>query len=161
MTDTSVTQVYQVYIKASAEAIWAAITEPEWTQRYGYAAESDYDLRPGGRFVSRAGEDLQAMGMPAEVVDGEVIEADPPHRLVQTWRFLWSDSIRAEGPTTVTYEISEGTNGVCKLTLTHQLVNAPETAAQVAGEIENAGGGWAYVLSDLKSLLETGKALGA
>jgi uncharacterized protein YndB with AHSA1/START domain len=99
------------------------------------------------------------MGMPAVVVDGEVIEADPPHKLVQTWRFLWDDEIKAEGPTKVTFEIAEH-EGISQLTVTHELDNAPLTAAQLAGEVEGAGGGWAYVLSDLKSLLETGKAMG-
>ena len=99
------------------------------------------------------------MGMPEEVVDGEVLEADPPRRLVHTWRFLWSEEIAAEGPTRVAFDIKELGNGVTSLTVTHELENAPETASQLAGEVEGAGGGWAYVLSDLKSLLETGHAL--
>jgi uncharacterized protein YndB with AHSA1/START domain len=93
------------------------------------------------------------------VVDGEVIEADPPHKLVQTWRFLWSEEVKAEGPTRVTFEISEGDGGVCRLTVTHELEDAPETAEMVAGAQEGAGGGWAFVLSDLKTLLETGESL--
>jgi uncharacterized protein YndB with AHSA1/START domain len=88
-----------------------------------------------------------------------VIEADPPRRLVQTWRFLWDDEIKAEGPTRVTFDIKEGNGGVCELTVTHELENAPRTAAQLAGAIEGAGGGWAYILSDLKTLLETGDSL--
>jgi uncharacterized protein YndB with AHSA1/START domain len=160
MTETNVTtQLYQVFIKATPEAIWDAITKPEWTERYGYAARSEYDLRPGGAYRATASEQLQAMGMPAVVVDGEVIEADPPRKLVQTWRFLWSEEIAAEGPTRVTFEIDEFGGGVTKLTVTHELENAPQTAAQLAGEIDGAGGGWGYVLSDLKTLLETGKSL--
>jgi uncharacterized protein YndB with AHSA1/START domain len=104
---------------------------------------------------------MQSMGMPPTVVDGEVIEVDPPHRLVQTWRFLWSDEIKAEGPTRLTYDIAPGQGGVTSLTVTHEVVGGTETAAMVAGEVEDAGGGWAYVLSDLKTLLETGSALGA
>ena len=99
------------------------------------------------------------MGMPEVVVDGEVIEADPPRKLVQTWRFLWDEEIKAEGPTRVTFDIEEGEAGVCRLTVTHELENAPRTAAQLAGEIEGAGGGWPFVLSDLKTLLETGESL--
>jgi uncharacterized protein YndB with AHSA1/START domain len=154
------TQVYQVFIRATPEAIWDAITKPEWTQRYGYRSIAEYELRPGGTYRGRATEEFQAMGMPEIVVDGEVIEADPPRKLVQTWRFLWSEEIAAEGPTRVTFEIADGqTAGVSKLTVTHELENAPETAAQLAGEIPEAGGGWAFVLSDLKTLLETGEAL--
>jgi len=65
----------------------------------------------------------------------------------------------AEGFTRVTWEIEAGEGGICKLTVTHELEGAPRTAAQVAGEVPNAGGGWSYILSDLKTLLETGKPL--
>jgi len=158
-TITDTLQVYRVFINAPAQAIWDAITQPEWTQKYGYRAIADYDLRPGGAYVGRADEQMQSFGMPETVVDGEVIEADPPHRLVQTWRFLWSDEVKSEGPTRLTWEIKEGPGGVCSLTLTHELTGAPLHAEQVAGSVENAGGGWAYVLSDLKTLLETGHCL--
>ena len=73
--------------------------------------------------------EMQAMGMPEVVVDGEVIEADPPRKLVQTWRFLWSEEIKAEGPTRVTFDIEEDDGGVTRLTVTHELENAPITAA--------------------------------
>lgn len=159
-TETTVTtQVYRVYIKATPEAIWDAITKPEWTERYGYQGIAEYDLRPGGSFRSRANEELQAMGMPEVVVDGEVLEVDPPRKLVQTWRFLWNEEVAAEGPTRVTFEIEPIESGITSLTVIHELENAPVTAAQLAGEIREAGGGWSYVLSDLKTLLETGKAL--
>ena len=153
------THVYQVYIRATPEAIWDAITKPEWTQRYGYRSIAEFDLRPGGSYRGLATPEFQQMGMPEVVVDGEVIEADPPRRLVHTWRFLWSDEVKAEGPTRVTFDIKPGDNGVCSLTVTHELENAPATTAQITGAIEGAGGGWAYVLSDLKTLLETGSSL--
>ena len=159
MTETKTTQVYQVFIRATPEAIWDAITKPEWTQRYGYRSIAEFDLRPGGVYRGRATPEFQAMGMPELVVDGEVIEADPPRKLVHTWRFLYDDEVKAEGPTRVTFDIKEGEAGVSRLTVTHELENAPTTHAQVAGEIEGAGGGWAFVLSDLKTLLETGEAL--
>ena len=160
MTETSVTtQVYQVFIRATPEAIWDAITKPEWTEKYGYRGRSEYDLRPGGAFRSIASEEMRAMGMAELVVDGEVVEADPPRKLVQTWRFLWSEEIAAEGPTRVTFEIEDGTGGTSKLTVTHELENASTTAAYLAGEIADAGGGWSYVISDLKTLLETGESL--
>jgi uncharacterized protein YndB with AHSA1/START domain len=159
MTETKTTQVYQVFIRATPEAIWDAITKPEWTQRYGYRGISEFELRPGGSYRAKATPEFQAMGMPEVVVDGEVIEADPPHKLVHTWRFLYDDEVRTEGPTRVTFDIKEGEAGVCRLTVTHELENAPMTHAQLAGEIEGAGGGWAFVLSDLKTLLETGEAL--
>lgn len=153
------TQIYQVYIKATPQAIWDAITDPEWSVRYGYRGRNEYDLRPGGTYRAIATAEMQAMGMPELVVDGEVLEVDPPRRLVHSWRSLWSDEVKAEGPTRVTYEIEEGDGGVCRLTVTHELENAPETAAMSAGKIEGTGGGWWYVLSDLKTLLETGQPL--
>ena len=95
MTETKTTQVYRVYIRATPEAIWDAITKPEWTQRYGYRGIAEFDLRPGGALPRRsASAEMQAMGMPEVVVDGEVIEADPPRKLVQTWRFLWTTRSR-------------------------------------------------------------------
>ena len=158
MTETKTTQVYQVFIRATPEAIWDAITKPEWTQRYGYRSIAEFDLRPGGSYRGKATPEFQAMGMPEVVVEGEVIEADPPRKLVHTWSFQW-DEIKDEGPTRVTFEIADAPAGVSKLTVTHELENAPMTAAQLAGEIEGAGGGWPFVLSDLKTLLETGEAL--
>lgn len=160
------TQIYQVYIKASPERIWDAITKPEWNQRYGYAAPGIYDLRQGGAYRSTASEAMKAasveMGfeMPDVIVDGEVIECDPPRKLVQTWRMLMEPALAREGFTRLTYEIVEGKNGVSKLTVTHDLAGAPQLAALVRGSHEDtdAGGGWPWVLSDLKTLLETGTA---
>src|SRR4029453_7459331 len=80
------TQVFQVFIKATPQAIWDAITSPEWTQKYGYKAPSEYELRPGGKYRGLATEQMKAEGASDVLVDGEVIEADPPHKLVQTWR---------------------------------------------------------------------------
>jgi uncharacterized protein YndB with AHSA1/START domain/DNA-binding transcriptional ArsR family regulator len=148
-------QVHRVFIKATPQAIWDAITKPEWSTRYGYRAVVKYDLRAGGRFEALAGDSMPGMAPDACVVEGEVVEADPPHRLVQTWRPTWLD----ESATTLTYEIKEGQDGVCSLTLTHDLHDAPQTAAQTAGNVEGAGGGWPEVLSDLKSLLETGSGM--
>jgi uncharacterized protein YndB with AHSA1/START domain len=156
-TETA-TQVYRIYIKATPEAIWDAITKPEWTQKYGYRAIAEYDLRPGGKYQARATEEMQAMGMTELVVDGEVLEADPPRKLVQTWRALWDEEIKSEGPTRVTFDIEEDDGGFTRLTVTHELENAPVTADQVASvaRIHEGGGGWSWILSDLKTLLETG-----
>ena len=159
-------QVYRIYIKADAERIWAAITDPSWNRRYGYGAPGNFDLVPGGRYYSTASAEMRKasarMGfeVPDVVVDGEVIESDPPRRLVHTWRMLMDPATAAEGFTTLTYEIHAGDNGVCRLTLTHELTNAPQTAEMVSGAMETSGGGggggWSWVLSDLKTLLETG-----
>ena len=160
-TETAVTtQVYRVYIKATPQAIWDAITKPEWNVRFGYPGRLEYDLHPGGTFRAIAGAKEQAMGMPEALAEGEVLEADPPRRLVQTWRFLFDPEMSAEGFTRLTWDIEEDDGGVTQLTMTHELENAPRTAAAVASvaHIYEGGGGWALILSDLKTLLETGSS---
>ena len=163
MTETDVTtqQVYRVWIKTTPEAIWDAITRPEWSEKYGYGGRVDYDLRPGGPYRAYASAEMREHGAPEVVVDGEVIEADPPRKLVQTFRMLMDPEMAAEGFTRLTYEIQEGEGGVTKLTVTHDLADAPRLAAIVGGALdaEGAGGGWGWILSDLKTLLETGKPL--
>ena len=168
-TDTRVetTQVYRVYIKATPQAVWDAITRPEWTERYGYTPLSEYELRPGGAYVARPSVAMRAAGdamgftTPDVIGDGQVIEADPPRRLVQTWRLLMDPEIAAEGFTRLTYEIDPVRDST-RLTVTHEMEGAPKLALLVSGAQEDeeegpgAGGGWAWVLSELKSLLETG-----
>jgi uncharacterized protein YndB with AHSA1/START domain len=153
------TQTYRVYVKAAPEAIWDAITKSEFTQRYGYGGRVDYELSPGGAYRAYASEAMLACGAPAVVVEGEVIEADAPHRLEQTWNPLFDPEISAEPATRVTFELEPVQGDVTKLTLTHDVEGAPATAAIVGGAIPEAGGGWSFVLSDLKTLLETGSAL--
>lgn len=159
---TGIVQIYRVYIKATPQAIWEAITKPEWTVKYGYAGLVEYDLRPGGTFRIHANEGMKAHpGVPDVISDGEVIEANPPHRLVQTWRMLMTLDLAAEGFTRLMYEIEAVRGGVTKLTVTHEVTGAPQFAAVLAGENETqgAGGGWSEVLSGLKTLLETGAQL--
>ncbi|MEV6345043.1 SRPBCC domain-containing protein [Actinoplanes sp. NPDC051851] len=162
------TKVFRIWIKATPEKIWQAFTDPEWNARYGYAAPQYYELKKGGRFYSKANEGMLAYAaangftMPEEILDGEVLEAEPPRRLVQTWRMLMDPTTGAEPFTTLTVEIEDSAPGVCRVTITHELTGAPATAAMVQGSPDAAaegGGGWAWVLSDLKSLLETGSVL--
>ncbi len=167
-TETAVgTQVYRVYIKASPQAIWDAITKPEWTERYGYGGRGEYDLRPGGAYTGFTSQKMKTEGasigyqVPDVGVDGEIIEVDPPRKLVQTWRMLMDDELAAEGFTRLTYEIEETRDGVTRLTVTHDLEGAPKLALVLSGGMEDqgAGGGWSWVLSGLKTLLETGQSL--
>ena len=161
-TTTVTTQVYRVYIKATPQAVWDAITKPEWTERYGYGGVVSYELRPGGEFITTPGAAMRAYpGIPDVIIDGEVIEAAPPHKLVQTWRMLMDPEMAAEGFTRLTHEIEQIAGGATKLSVIHELEGAPKLAVVVGGgmESEGAGGGWAWVLSDLKSLLETGSIL--
>jgi uncharacterized protein YndB with AHSA1/START domain len=155
------TQVHRVYINATPEAIWNAITDPEWTKKYGYRGIAEYDLRPAGKYRMLAPVEMQAMGMPELLLDGEVIEADPPRKLVQTWHALWDEGVAAEQPTRVTFDIEEDDGGITRLTVTHELEGSPIHAEQVSTQarLREGGGGWSWILSDLKTLLETGKPL--
>ena len=162
MTDKATpTQVYRIVIKASAQAIWDAITKPEWTERYAYGGRAEYDLKAGGRFRHWASAEMKAVGLPDELIVGEVIESDPPRKLVQTWHPLFNADTAAEAPTRLTYDIQENQGGVCTVTITHDVTGAPLVAGMVqgGGDPVRGGGGWPWTLSDLKSLLETGKRM--
>jgi uncharacterized protein YndB with AHSA1/START domain len=142
-TDPS-TQVYQVFIRTTPERIWAAITDPDETARYFHGArirntpERHVSHGPGG----------QTWG------DGAVFEWDPPRRLVHEWGSLYDPELASEPASRVTWEIEQQEGGVCLLTVTHdRLEDAPKTAASVAGP------GWMFVLSGLKTVLETGQPL--
>jgi uncharacterized protein YndB with AHSA1/START domain len=154
-------QVHRIYIHVPAQRVWDALVSPEWTDRYGYGGIVRSDLTPGASFETEAGEGMKAVGVHGTVVDGQVLESDPPRRLVQTWRMYMDEGLRAEGFTRLTYELEEF-DGVTRLTLTHDCTGAPGHAAMTEGAGGEApgsgGGGWPWVLSDLKSLLETGTA---
>ncbi len=159
-TRIATTQVYEVYIRASPQAIWDAITSPEWTVKYGYRGVVEYELRPGGAYRARATPDMQAMGMPDIVIDGVVEEADPPRKLVHTYRFLFSEDMKAEGFTRITWEIERVAAAFSRVTVIHELEGAPIMAGMLASKFSEQGtGGWAWVLSDMKSVLETGSAM--
>jgi uncharacterized protein YndB with AHSA1/START domain len=154
------TQVYEVYIKATPQAIWEAITSPEWTVKYGYQGAVEYELRPGGAYRAHSTPAMQAMGIADVVIDGTVEEIDPPKRLVHTYRFLFSPEMKAEGFTRVTWEIEKASAGFSRLTVIHELEGAPIMASMVASKFSELGtGGWAWILSDLKSVLETGSSM--
>jgi len=141
MTTNQATQVYSIFIKATPEQVWDAITKPEFTERYFYGAR--IELRGGRRYSSMGGLDW----------DEEVLETDPPRRLVHRWVSAWDPEMASEEPSRVTWEIEPQEGGTTKLTVVHdELEAAPKTAAGVAG-------GWSYVLSGLKTLLETGTPL--
>ena len=138
------TQVYQLFIKATPDQVWEAITKPEFTRRYFFA--SRVEMEDGRR---------RAYGPKGELWgDSAILEEDPPRRLVHEWQGLYDPELAAEETSRVTWEIEPQDDGVTKLTLVHdQLEGAPKTAESVAG-------GWMFVLSGLKTLLETGEPLG-
>jgi uncharacterized protein YndB with AHSA1/START domain len=141
---TPATQVYQVFIKAEPVRIWQAITTPELTRDYFHGAAITVDA---GRLVSIAPDGSTWM-------DEEIYLYDPPRTLSHSWRSLYNTECADEPPSRVTWEIEPQPDGLCKLTVTHdRLGDSPKTAAGVAGA------GWMYVLSGLKTLLETGEPL--
>jgi len=139
--------VSTIYIRATPETVWRALTESDFTRRYYYGSTIETDWQPGSPYT---------MTIEGEVhIEGRILEADPPRRLVQTFHAIWEEAVRAEPATRVTWEIEPAMPGVSKLTLVHeQLESAPETKAQVVE-------GWTLILSGLKTLLETGKGLSA
>lgn len=161
---TSVTtQIHEIYIRATPQAIWDAITTPEWTAKYGYRGLAEYDLRPGGAYRGRSAPEMVSFGLPEVAIDGVVVESDPPKKLVQTYRFLFNDATKAEGFTRLTWEIVPTQSGFSRLTVTHELEGAPLMAGMVGSRFseEMGTGGWNWILSDLKTLLETGTPMSA
>ncbi|MDX6338060.1 MAG: hypothetical protein QOG05_5400 [Streptosporangiaceae bacterium] len=158
---TGTVQAHRIFIRATPLEIWDALTRPGWTQKYGYRAPAQYEMRPGGAYRAFASVTMTMRGIYGVIIEGEVLEAEPPRRLVQTWHALFDAGTRAEPDTRLTWEIEEGSGGVSMLTLTHDLAGAPETAALAEGRHAAASGGWAWILSDLKTLLETGRPLAA
>jgi len=143
---STATQVYQLYIKASAEEVWKAITDPVTVARFffGQVLESTYEV--GGHLRSWSPDRSQMWG------DNVILEYDPPRRLVHTWRSLYDPEMAAEPESRVTWEIEAQPAGIAKLTLIHdRLESSPKTAASVVG--------WSYILSNLKTVVETGEAL--
>jgi uncharacterized protein YndB with AHSA1/START domain len=138
------TQVYQMFIKATPEQIWDAITKPEFTAKYFYGAR-----------ISVTPDHYESLGPDgSNWGDAEVTEFEPPRRLVHGWRSLYSPELAEELESRVTWEIEPQDGGITKLTVIHdRLESAPKTAASVAGP------GWMMVLSGLKTLLETGEPL--
>jgi uncharacterized protein YndB with AHSA1/START domain len=140
------TTVYTIYIAASAEKVWQALTTAEFSRRYFFGNAVEVDLKVGGAFIVRAPDGSLHIG-------GEVFECDPPRRLTVTFNVNWPALIEKLGPTLVTYEIEPAGNAV-RLTMT-------ESHDRPIDDDILSGGrqGWPAILSSLKSLLETGEPL--
>jgi uncharacterized protein YndB with AHSA1/START domain len=148
MTDTDVeaqtTQVYTLVIKTTPEALWDAITKPEFTEQYFY-----------GSRITVLPDHYSSVGPTGDLRGDEpVLEFDPPRRLVHGWRSRYDAELAEEDESRVTWEIEPQDDGTCVLTVVHdRLEGAPKTAASVSGI------GWMTVLSGLKTFLETGEPL--
>jgi uncharacterized protein YndB with AHSA1/START domain len=137
-------KVFEIYIKTTPERLWEAITDGELRRKYSFGVGVESDWTPGSRYAG-----VHPMA-PGGISEGENLEVDPPRRLVQSFTALWSEDVKAEGTSRVTWEI-EPVGDSCRLTVTHDQLREGAN-----GELY---GGWPMILSGLKTLLETGELL--
>ncbi len=140
---TAPENVYEVEIATTPERLWEAITNPADTEHYFFGAQSISDWQVGCRWVSQSAE--------GEVyLDGEILEIDPPRRLVHTLHVVHDPAAAAEAPSRLEWQITP-IGDQCRLTVTHT-GRGPATTEYTAG-------GWDTILGGLKELLETGRAV--
>ena len=143
LEEETMEKVFEIYIKTTPERLWEALTDPELRSKYSFGLRVSSDWKPGSKYES-SGPDGSIW------IEGENVEVDPPRRLVQTMTALWSDEVKAERQSRVTYEV-EPVGDSCRLTVIHD-----ELREGANGELY---GGWPMILSGLKTLLETGELL--
>jgi uncharacterized protein YndB with AHSA1/START domain len=144
LEEDSMEKVFEIYIKTTPERLWEALTDSEMRAAYTFGVGVTSDWTVGSRY--EGGSPMA----PAPLIEGENLEVDPPRRLVQSFRALWSDDVRRAGTSRVTYEI-EPVGDSCRLTVTHDQLHADANPELY--------GGWPMILSGLKTLLETGERL--
>ena len=139
------TFIYVTYIRTTPDKVWAALTDPDRMRQYWLGARGESEFTPGAswRLVFDDGRVADA---------GEIVEAEPNKRLVIKWRNHWSPEMHEEGFSQCAMDIEEA-KGAVKLTVTHSM-DRPQS--KLIGEVS---GGWPQILSNLKTLLETGEAL--
>jgi uncharacterized protein YndB with AHSA1/START domain len=136
-------KVYEIYIRTTPERLWEAITDPDIRKKYNFGAGAFSDWKVGSPYQMGAdGERLLG--------EGEILEVDPPHKLVHTMTALWGDDVKAEGASRVTWEITQIEDS-CSLRVTHDQLRD--------GANDQLFGGWPMILSGLKTWLETGELL--
>jgi uncharacterized protein YndB with AHSA1/START domain len=144
LEDKTMEKVFEIYIKTTPERLWKAITDPELRRKYSFGVRVDSDWKPGSRYKGVTPK------APTPIFEGENLEVNPPRRLVQSFKAMWSDDVKSEGTSRVTWEI-EPIEDSCRLTVTHDQLRE--------GANEELYGGWMMILSGLKTLLETGETL--
>jgi uncharacterized protein YndB with AHSA1/START domain len=135
--------VFEIYIKTTPERLWEAITDPGMRAKYSFGVETDSDWTEGSSYRGSVPGVI-------DISEGQNLEVDPPHRLVQSFTALWSDQVKAEGASRITWEI-EPVGTSCRLTVTHDRL-AEDAHSELYG-------GWMMILSGLKTLLETGETI--
>jgi uncharacterized protein YndB with AHSA1/START domain len=144
LEDKTMEKVFEIYIKTTPERLWEAITDPDMRRVYNFGVGVWSDWTPGSHYES------VHPGAGVTIAEGENLEVDPPRRLVQSFNALWSEDVKGEGTSRVTWEI-EPVGDSCRLTVTHD-----ELREDANDELY---GGWPMILSGLKTLLETGEQL--
>ncbi len=144
LEERTMEKVFEIYIKTTPARLWEALTDPAQRPSYNFGATIETDWTAGSTYR------MIAPGAPGPLGEGENLEVDPPRRLVQSFRALWSDDVIAEGTTRVTYEIEQIADS-CRLTVTHDQLRE--------GANDQMYGGWPMILSGLKTYLETGETL--
>ncbi len=137
-------KVFEIYIKTTPERLWEAITDNELRQKYNFGVGIESDWQGGSRYAA------VHPGAGIAISEGENLEVDPPRRLVQSMTALWSDQVKSEGISRVTWEI-EPVGSSCRLRVTHDQLRD--------GANDELYGGWPMILSGLKTLLESGELL--
>jgi uncharacterized protein YndB with AHSA1/START domain/DNA-binding transcriptional ArsR family regulator len=137
-------KVFEIYIKTTPEELWHAITDPGIRAKYNFGAGIVTDWEPGSHYVMGAPDAGRPLG------EGEILEVDPPRRLVHSMTALWGEDVRADGPSRITWEI-EPVADSCRLRVTHDQLRE--------GANDQLYGGWPMILSGLKTWLETGELL--
>jgi uncharacterized protein YndB with AHSA1/START domain len=144
LEDRTMEKVFEIYIKTTPEQLWEAITDPDMRRVYNFGVAVSSEWTPGSHYESvHAGDGVT-------IAECENLEVDPPRRLVQSFNALWSEDVKREGTSRVTWEI-EPVGDSCRLTVTHD-----ELREDANDELY---GGWPMILSGLKTLLETGEQL--
>ena len=138
--------VYVTFIRTTPQKLWTALTDPEFTKQYWFGMHQESNWKPGApwRMVYPDGRVSDA---------GEILEVDPPRRLVIKWRNEWKPEMKAEGFARCVMELEPVDAAAVKLTITHSMERADSQL------IHAVSGGWPKVLSNLKSLLETGEVV--
>jgi uncharacterized protein YndB with AHSA1/START domain len=144
MDNSKPKHVYQVWIRTTPERLWQALVDPELTQQYFFGSRVESDFQPGSP-IAHTFDGVHAL-------DGKIIDSDPPRKLVTTFEMTHHETGKNDKPSRVTWLI-EPDGEMCRLTLTHD---------EFEGETDTYRGvvsGWAYILSGLKTVLETGTSL--
>jgi len=137
-------KIFEIYIRTTPERLWQAIIDPQIRSKYNFGAGVTSEWTPGARL------EMGHPGATGLLGEGEVLEVDPPRKLVHTMTALWGDDVKSEGPSRVTWEIEQVADS-CRLILTHDQLRE--------GANDQLYGGWPMILSGLKTWLETGELL--